>query len=257
MASSKGKRRLLALLFVLFACVFCVSAGMLGWQLYQDQKSADAFDALRAQQEQQRAQADADAAAAAAALAAGYDSLHSQNADYAGWLTVGGTAIDYPVMWTPSEPEYYLRRAFDQSSSATGTPFIGEGSDIDSDCLIIYGHEMHNGTMFGELDRYADAAFAAQKQPINIYTRTEMRTYEVFAAVQTRILSDGEEGYRYYNAAGPLDQAGFDALVGWLKQNALYDTGVTPNFGEQILILSTCSYHTENGRFLVAARRIG
>ena len=160
-------------------------------------------------------------------------------------------------MWTPSEPEYYLRRAFDQSSSATGTPFIGEGSDIDSDCLIIYGHEMHNGTMFGELDRYADAAFAAQKQPINIYTRTEMRTYEVFAAVQTRILGDGEEGYRYYNAAGPLDQAGFDALVGWLKQNALYDTGVTPNFGEQILILSTCSYHTENGRFLVAARRIG
>ena len=138
-----------------------------------------------------------------------------------------------------------------------GTPFIGEGSDIDSDCLIIYGHEMHNGTMFGELDRYADAAFAAQKQPINIYTRTEMRTYEVFAAVQTRILGDGEEGYRYYNAAGPLDQAGFDALVGWLKQNALYDTGVTPTFGEQILILSTCSYHTENGRFLVAARRIG
>lgn len=257
MAPAKGKRRLLLALFIVFAGVFCVSAGLLGHELWQSKKAADAFAALRAEQAAQRVQAAEDAAQAAAALAAGYDSLHSQNADYAGWLNVGGTTIDYPVMWTPSDPDYYLRRAFDQSSSASGTPFIGEGADIDSDCLLIYGHEMHNGTMFGELDRYADAAFAAEKQPITIYTRTEMRTYEVFAAVRTRILGAQEEGYRYYNAAGPLDQAGFDALVGWLSQNALYNTGVTPAYGEQILILSTCSYHTENGRFLVAARRIG
>lgn len=256
MASRKGGQRILVVLFVVFACVFVVSAGMFGWNLYERKQEADAFAALRAQQEAQRAVAAQDAANAAAALAAGYDNLHNQNPDYAAWLTVGGTAIDYPVMWTPNEPEYYLRRAFNKSSAATGTPFIGEGSDIDSDCLIIYGHEMNDGSMFGELDKYADASFAAQKQPITITTRTEMRTYEVFAAVKTSIPPAGSDAFRYYNSAGPLDQAGFDALLAWFKANALYDTGVTPTFGQQILILSTCSYHTDNGRFVVAARRV-
>lgn len=251
---AQRKHTLLKVLFALCACVFLVSAGMAGWTWFQQKQEADAFAKLQAQQEAQR-QAAADAAAA---LAAGYDSLHSQNADYVAWLNVSGTQIDYPVMWTPSAPEYYLRRAFDQSDSASGTPFVGEGSDIDSDCLIIYGHEMHNGTMFGELDKYADAAFFQSNgaETITLSTRTEMRRYEIFAAVQTRLLNDNEEGYRYYNAAGPLDQATFTELVSWLKSNALYDTGVTPAFGEQILILSTCSYHTENGRFLVAARRV-
>lgn len=251
---AQRKHTLLKVLFALCACVFLVSAGMAGWTWFQQKQEADAFVKLQAQQEAQRQEA----ADAAAALAAGYDSLHSQNADYVAWLNVSGTQIDYPVMWTPSAPEYYLRRAFDQSDSASGTPFVGEGSDIDSDCLIIYGHEMHNGTMFGELDKYADAAFFQSNgaESITLSTRTEMRRYEIFAAVQTRLLNDNEEGYRYYNAAGPLDQATFTELVSWLKSNALYDTGVTPAFGEQILILSTCSYHTENGRFLVAARRV-
>lgn len=255
---AKRKHIVLKVLFVLCACVFLVSAGLAGWTWYQQKQAADAFAALQAQQQAQMQAAARDAANAVEALAAGYDNLHSRNADYAAWLNVSGTKIDYPVMWTPSSPEYYLRRAFDQSQSASGTPFIAEGADIDSDCLIIYGHEMHNGTMFGELDKYADVDFYKSNgaQSITIYTRTEMRRYEIFAAVQTRILGDNEEGYRYYNAAGPLDQAKFSELVGWLKSNALYDTGVTPNAGEQILILSTCSYHTENGRFLVAARRV-
>lgn len=250
----KHKRHVLAILFVAFAMIFVVSASLFAWNVYQQKQEDDAFAALRAQQAAAR-QAAADAAAARRAT---YDTLHGQNADYAGWLNVTGTQIDYPVMWTPSEPNYYLRRAFDQSPSDSGTPFIGEGADMDSDCLIIYGHEMNNGTMFGELDRYADQAFFQNNgaRTIYLYTRDETRLYEIFAAVQTRILADGEEGYRYYNAAGALDKAGFDALVNWLKQNALYDTGITPAYGEQILLLSTCSYHTEGGRFLVAARRV-
>ncbi len=250
----KHKRRLLAVLFVVFAGVFIASAGLFGWTAYQQHQENEAFAVLRAQQEAAK-QAAADAAAARQAT---YDTLHGQNADYAGWLNVTGTQIDYPVMWTPSAPEYYLRRAFDQSPSESGTPFIGEGADINSDCLIIYGHEMQNGTMFGELDRYADPAFFQSNgaRTIYLYTRDETRLYEIFAAVQTRLLADNEEGYRYYNAAGALDETGFAALVNWLKQNDLYDTGITPAYGEQILLLSTCSYHTEGGRFLVAARRI-
>lgn len=245
---------LLKLLFALFFVVFVASAVMIGLNLYHSKQEADAFAALRAAK-QAELDAAKQAADAKAALEAGYDSLHSQNADYAAWLTVRGTHIDYPVMYTPSEPNYYLRRAFDQSASASGTPFIGEGADLDSTCLLIYGHEMHNGTMFGDLDLFADPAFynSNGSNCITLTTRDEMRSYEVFAAVRTELPATG---YRYYNAAGPLDEAGFSELVQWLKSNALYDSGLTPVYGEQILLLSTCSEHAEGGRFIVAARRV-
>lgn len=184
-----------------------------------------------------------------------YITLYEQNSDFAGWLHIDNTGIDYPVMCTPSDSEYYLRRAFDKSSSQSGTPFIGKDSTLDSDMFIIYGHNMKNDTMFGTLDYYSEKAFAEENPYIDFTTTTEHRTYEVFAAVKTRILYQNESGYRYYEQAGSLDEMNFEELVQWLIQNSLYDTDVVPEYGEQIMILSTCSYHTENARFIVAARR--
>lgn len=86
--------------------------------------------------------------------AAGYASLAEQNPDYVGWLKIPGTRIDYPVMSRASDPEYYLHRAFDGSRSSGGIPFLGQLSDKDSTCMIVYGHNMKNGSMFGSLDDY-------------------------------------------------------------------------------------------------------
>lgn len=184
-----------------------------------------------------------------------YQSLYEQNNDFAGWLHIDNTKIDYPVMCTPNDPEYYLRRAFDKTSSQSGTPFIGKDSTADSDVFIIYGHNMKNNTMFGTLDDYSEKTFADENPYIEFATATEHRTYEVFAAVKTRILYQGESGYRYYEHAGNLNESDFEELVQWLREKSLYDTEVVPEYGEQIVILSTCSYHTDNGRFIVAARR--
>ena len=159
-------------------------------------------------------------------------------------------------MCTPDEPEYYLRRAFNQSYSQSGTPFIGKDSTIDSDMFIIYGHNMKNGTMFGTLDRYMEKTFWQENSAISFTTVAEERKYEVFAALETRILYREESGYCYYEQAGDLTKTAFEELVQWLADNALYDTGITPEYGEQIVILSTCSYHEENGRFIIAARRV-
>ena len=185
-----------------------------------------------------------------------YDELYEMNSDFIGWLNIPNTNIDYPVMFTPDEPEYYLRRAFDKTSSQGGTPFIGENGNIDSDCLIIYGHNMKNDTMFGTLDNYADKDFGAANSTFSFNTLYDYREYEVFAAVKTTILHTDETGFRYYNYSGNLSQTEYEELVDWLAANAIYNTGIDPVYGDQILILSTCSYHTENGRFLVAARRI-
>jgi len=184
-----------------------------------------------------------------------YAALHAENSDFVGWLHIENTKIDYPVMYTPEEPEYYLRRAFDKSSSQSGTPFVGKDSTVDSDFYMIYGHNMKNDTMFGTLDSYADKAFWQENPEISFTTVTKQRKYEVFAALETRVLYQDEAGYRYYFQVGDLTQEAFDELIGWLRENALYDTGITPLYGEQILVLSTCSYHEDNGRFIVAARR--
>ena len=90
----------------------------------------------------------------------------------------------------------------------------------------------------------------------NLITPEQTRTYEVFAAVQTRVLYQDEVGYRYYEQVGSLTRTEFSELIGWLQESSLYMLGEQSAYGEQILLLSTCSYHTENGRFLVAARRI-
>lgn len=185
-----------------------------------------------------------------------YENLQEQNADFAVWLTVAGTSIDYPVMYTPEDPEFYLHRAFDKSDSVSGTPFIGEGGSPESDLFIIYGHNMRNGTMFGTLSRYADPDFYSAHSTLSLASVEGQIVYEIFAVVETRVLYAGEAGYRYYSHAGALTEADFVELTDWLTENALYSTGVVPSLGEQIVILSTCSYQTENGRFLVAARKI-
>lgn len=185
-----------------------------------------------------------------------YLALYEQNQDFAGWLKIENTKIDYPVMLTPDDPEYYLRRSFDRSSSQSGTPFIGADATPDSDMFIVYGHNMKNDTMFGMLDEYSTKTFWEENQYLDFTTITEHRKYEVFAAVKTHILQQNERGYRYYEQAGNLSESEFESMVQWLIENSLYNTEIIPDYGEQIVILSTCSYHQTNGRFLVAARRI-
>ena len=182
--------------------------------------------------------------------------LYEKNPELIGWLKIPNTKIDYPVMHTPADPDFYLHHTFDGSNSRSGTPFLDGQCDMDSDCIIIYGHNMKNGTMFGTLDNYADAAFQLENRVFSFDTIYDKREYEVFAAIRCQVLPQDEEGFRYYYQAGDLDENSFDALVQWLTENALYQTDIKPVFGDQILLLSTCSYHQKDGRFLVAARRI-
>ena len=238
--------RALKALFVVFLGIFIISLIGLGFTLHEGHKEDSAFEALRAETDWQDP----------TQQLLTYEDLKAKNADYDGWLTIANTAIDYPVMYTPSDPEYYLRRAFDQTDSISGTPFLGEGCDQNSACCIIYGHNMDNGTMFGDVLKYADPAFRQSHPIINYRTAAEDRQYEIFAAVETRLLGDSEEGYRYYNAAGPLNPDQYNELVGWVEENALYETDIQPSLGQQILILSTCDNRSDDGRFLIVAHRV-
>lgn len=263
---------------LVFGGIFCFSAFMAGRDIFEARKEAAAFKKLNeaaaqyasmelpgqsetGQEKQSEDGVSGDTGEKTEeqellAEAAGYAALKQENPDYRGWIKIPGTRIDYPVMDRKSDPEYYLRRAFDGSHASGGTPFLGEASGVDTKCLIIYGHNMKNGSMFGTLDSYKKADYWKEHPDIRFYVDGEPRIYEVFAAVETRVLYEDEDGFRYYRYDGDIAEEEYDELVTWLREHSDYDTEIVPKYEDQILMLSTCSYHTKNGRFVVAARRI-
>ena len=180
-----------------------------------------------------------------------YEALYQQNKDLGGWLSVPDTALDYPVMYTPEEPEKYLRMAFDGSYAISGSLFIGEGCSPDSSVVIVYGHNMKNGTMFGELPRYAGEEYAKAHPVFRMDTLAREREFRVIAAFYC---TAGEEfPYRYTD----LTQA--ETFVEFLekaKEQTLWQPESWPEPGTRLAVLSTCSYQGEEGRFVVIGAEV-
>lgn len=191
-----------------------------------------------------------------------YAELYKKNPDIIGWVKVNGTRIDYPVMQTQKDPQFYLRRNFEKQYSISGVPFMDALSDIFKPTAnwMIYGHHMLNGTMFGDLEKYQDKAFWETHKTFQFDTiyKGGQGTYEVIAAFHARILPVDSTGFKYYNYAGITAKSDFYDYVTNIKKDADYDTGVTAKYGDQLVTLSTCSYfiagHT--GRFAVVGKRI-
>lgn len=186
-----------------------------------------------------------------------YAALYAENDDFMAWLKIEGTEIDYPVMYAPQEIEKYLHADFYGNYSYAGCLYIDEYCSIfDSDNLTVYGHNMKNGSMFGSLTDYESADFGAAHSEIQFDMVFEKRSYELVAAILTELPpEDDEDAFRYYMYYEQDDEEMFKAYSQFIEENRLYDTGVTLKEGDDILTLSTCSYHTENGRFIVVARR--
>ena len=185
-----------------------------------------------------------------------YDALWKQNNDLAGWLYIEGTKLDYPVMYTPEDPEYYLHRGFYRDYAASGCLFIGPGSTPEGSHAVVYGHHMKNGTMFGSLDQYQKESYYRDHPVIHFDTLTEEGSYEVLGVFYSRVYTDADEGvFRYYQYTDLAGEDAFNDYVRQVKAASLYDTGVEAVYGDRLLTLSTCSYHTENGRFVVVARQ--
>lgn len=185
----------------------------------------------------------------------GLTQLRKKNSDCIAWITIDGTVIDYPVMYSPGNPGYYLHRNFNGKKASGGTLFLSEICDIDtSDNLIIYGHNMKNGTMFAALTKYKSKPFWQNHRFITLEATDGIRMYEVICALATDVSAGNNFPYYEFSHASNKDE--FDAYIAICKHLAYYDTGLTAEYGDQLLTLSTCEYTHENGRFLVIARRI-
>lgn len=184
-----------------------------------------------------------------------YEELFQQNPELFGWLTIEGTVIDYPVMYTPENPEKYLHSDFKGNYSYPGTPFVDANCSPDSDNLLIYGHNILNGSMFQSLLKYEQKNYWQAHPVITFNTLYEEREYEVLAVFYDRVYLTRENCFKFYQFIDAENEAAYNEAISQFREKSLYDTGVTASFGTQLITLVTCAYHTENGRFVVVARQ--
>lgn len=184
--------------------------------------------------------------------------IYAENPDLAGWVTIEGTVLDYPVMYTPEDGEKYLYKNIDGNFDANGLPFIEDGCSMDpeSDNIIIYGHNMKSGKMFASLMNYAKKNYWEEHPTIRFFTLYEEREYEIVAAFYDRVYYKYEDCFKFYQFIDAENEAHYQEAISYFKENAEYDTGVTAEYGDRLLTLVTCAYHVKNGRFVVVAREV-
>lgn len=186
-----------------------------------------------------------------------YSELYKRNSDFYGWLTIGDTVINYPVMYTPEDQDYYLHRDFDKDYSDPGTLFIDISCDVETpgDNLIIYGHNMLSGKMFASLLNYESEEYYRKYKYIQFNTLDGEGVYEVIAAFRSKLQKPNYKGFRYYKFFGSKNEAEFNDYVYNCRINTPYNTA-DAQYGDKLITLSTCAYHAKDGRFVVVAKKI-
>lgn len=183
-------------------------------------------------------------------------SLRERNPECVGWIRIQDTVIDYPVMQSAQEPEYYLKHDFDGGESSHGVPFVDTRCSMrDSDNLIVYGHQMHDETMFSPLLSYEDEAFLREHPEIELYTMDGKAIYRVFAVLPATGTIRPENGWSIFNSI-EFTASSFAETIFNCKERSVVPAESEPAYGDKLLTLVTCEYSQENGRLAVVAYKI-
>ena len=242
-----------------FAALFLFS-GIMHYRQYADEKqSAEAFDNIAALVQNETPPADepqeSETPQPEQTAFEKYAAVYEQNSDFVGWISIEGTNIDYPVMQTIDNPNYYLKHSFEKQYSDYGVPYVQENCDLGLfDNCVIYGHHMNNGSMFADLCKYEREDFYQSHKTIRFDTLSGFGEYEVVAVFKTVAYS--EQGFQYYHFVNADSAEDFDAFIAKCKELALYDTGISAEYGDRLITLSTCEYSRQNGRMVVVAKKI-
>ncbi len=168
------------------------------------------------------------------------------------WITVPGTAIDYPVLQHPDRPDYYLTHNLDGSQGYPGCIYTqpANSKDWSDNQTVIYGHNMRNGSMFAGLHDYEEDGFLEEYPYVYIYTEDSVRVYRIYAAypfTDEHLLT----GY------DTVTQQGFEEYLRLTEKTArekgYYDEDAAPGTGNPVITLSTCIADQPSRRYLVQA----
>jgi len=179
-------------------------------------------------------------------------SLLDQNPDMVGWLKIEDTPIDYPIVQT-SDNEYYLHHNYKREASKAGNLFMDfrNGFIVPSRHTILYGHQMKDGTQFGQLNKFADPDFFQSHRFIQYDTLYKTYKMEVFSIYFTTTAFD-------YIQTDFSDNEAYGAFLNQIQSLSLYPSDVSLTAEDKIVTLSTCDgrLDTNEGRFVVHAKLI-
>lgn len=288
----KKKTKLYDCLIALCAVVFLVSGGMLGKQYLERKGYQDQLDQLASMFPEETPPAGEDTGESAGkeagekepageepeketeaemtvppqewkawwAAAAGerfpqYRALKEQNPDFVGWVRIEGTRIDYPVVQTPEEPDFYLHRDFQKNPSSYGIPYMAEACvwEEPGTSLLIYGHHMRDGGMFAALQNYTEKSYYRQHPYIQFDTISRAGSYEIVAVVKVDAASNS---LPWQQLLFPGSEAEFAAAWEAFAASRFYQTDAFPEYEDRLLALVTCEYTLKDGRLMVVAREI-
>ena len=190
-----------------------------------------------------------------------YQEIYAENHDLVGWLEIEGTVINYPVLQSDTEEDsqFYLTHSFAKKKDKNGSLFMDYRNDFleRHTNLIIYGHNMKSGAMFGTLKRYLEKGYLEKHPTLRFDTIYERGTYEVIGAFLSEVSYQDEYTFRYYNFLNADNESEFEAFcVNVMQLDALKKGTLDAKYGDQLLTLSTCSSYTEEGRMFIIAKRV-
>lgn len=187
------------------------------------------------------------------------EELQKENEEIIGGLEIEGTNINYPVLQA-SDNDYYLTHNYKKEKSSPGSLFLDKNFDLinGSSNYLIYGHRNKNGLMFEDLMKYAKEDFYKEHTKIKFTTNKDDSIYEILSVFYSRVYYKSEQNvFRYYYFVNANNEEEYNDYVYNAKKVSIYNTGVTANYGDQLLTLSTCEYSQEDGRFVVVCKKIG
>lgn len=182
--------------------------------------------------------------------------LQKENDDIVGWLEIEDTNINYPVL-QGDDNEFYLNRNYKKEKSEKGSIFLDAkyNWNIQSNNLLIYGHNIINGLMFQDLLKYESQNFYKKHPNIRFTTEKDDKEYEIISVFKSRVYYKAEKNvFRYYDFINVETENEYMEFVKNAKKASIYDIEATAKYGDELITLVTCSYHIEDGRFVVIGR---
>lgn len=186
--------------------------------------------------------------------------LYELNNDMVGWITIPETKIYYPVMQKKNDPDFYLYRDFFGEDDDHGSIYAEEHADVfgPSDIVTLHGHHMGDGTMFHDLKNFKYKNYFNSHKTIYFDTLYEYREYEIVMVFHCAGAPSNIYPYfAYHSYKNFKTEAGFNNYVESIRALAIQGKDAELNFGDKLLLLSTCDYDTyPNGRLVVVAKLV-
>ena len=279
-------------LICIFAAVFVLSGIYLGGYFLETSSTEEDYDALASIYQQGVSTSTPATSRPADTVGSGpvetqppailpeLQPIYELNNDLIGYINFpySGLNLQYPVMQTPENEDFYLSHDFYGNESIVGCPYVPLSCDVfaPSDNIVIYGHNLKTGGMFNKLTYYRNKSYWENHQTFTFDTLYERHTYRIFAVFKTaakQFTDDGKPwGYPYHRMNNFANEYEFNKFIADVKGAAFngggykgwtfYDTGITPQYGDKLVCLSTCEYTmkdpdgTVNGRWVVMAVRV-